>query len=639
MKNHFKPTLLALPVLLGVSSALAQGTAFTYQGRLFSGTNDANGLYDFRFLLYNDPTAGAIVAGPLTNSAVAVTNGLFTTTIDFGAGVFTGPPLWLHIGVRSNGLAVNFGPLSPRQPLTPTPYAITAENLDGGLPGSQLTGTLPSGVLCGVYGCAVTFNNLADVFAGDGSGLTGLNASALVSGTVNDARLSANVALLNKNQTFTGNNTFTSGTNSSKFIITNPGFYGSVDTNRFTGLALQYDGAYGESAIMASYNDGEAYLSFYTKASGFPVKKQVALDFFGNLALDQGNSNAGAINNGSFSGAGLTFGTGSGEGIASKRTSGGNQYGLDFYTSFANRMSIANSGYVGIGRQTPVTGSDFFSVRSTTSPGNYGGMYLDTTGTNTLPFYGYAMNGNAVGWTSINGNDNNKWFLYDAGSYVSFAPNTGNFGINTYSPSQALEVDGEFAMVRGLGNEQAYMGGDGAGNDVQFGSLNPNIMNVAFYNAASNAYMHIYCSSITINGGADLAEPFQISESDNEVPQGAVVVIDEDNPGHLKMSDRAYDTHVAGVVSGANGIHPGIQMLQKELLDGGKNVALTGRVYVQADASFGAIRPGDLLTTAATPGHAMKVADHAKAQGAILGKAMTGLKEGRGMVLVLVTLQ
>jgi len=68
-------------------------------------------------------------------------------------------------------------------------------------------------------------------------------------------------------------------------------------------------------------------------------------------------------------------------------------------------------------------------------------------------------------------------------------------------------------------------------------------------------------------------------------------------------------------------------------------VALTGRVYVQADAGYGAIKPGDLLTTSDTPGHAMKVIDHAQARGAVLGKAMSSLKEGKGLVLVLVTLQ
>jgi hypothetical protein len=66
---------------------------------------------------------------------------------------------------------------------------------------------------------------------------------------------------------------------------------------------------------------------------------------------------------------------------------------------------------------------------------------------------------------------------------------------------------------------------------------------------------------------------------------------------------------------------------------------LTGRVYCWANASYGPIEPGDLLTTSDTPGHAMKVTDHAKAQGAIIGKAMTELKQGKGLVLVLVTLQ
>jgi len=143
--------------------------------------------------------------------------------------------------------------------------------------------------------------------------------------------------------------------------------------------------------------------------------------------------------------------------------------------------------------------------------------------------------------------------------------------------------------------------------------------------------------TLTIRGGCDLAEPFQMSNQ--EIPKGAVVVIDDENAGKLKLSDRAYDHRVAGIVSGANGIEPGISLYQQGVIEGGQNVALSGRVYVQADASTGAIKPGDLLTTSATPGHAMKVADHSRSQGAILGKAMSALKDGKGMVLVLVTLQ
>ena len=142
--------------------------------------------------------------------------------------------------------------------------------------------------------------------------------------------------------------------------------------------------------------------------------------------------------------------------------------------------------------------------------------------------------------------------------------------------------------------------------------------------------------TITIRG-ADVAEPFDIDELD--LPKGTVVVIDATRRGGLKRSTAAYDTSVAGIVSGANGVDTGIILSQPGVNEGGQNVALSGRVYVQADATFGAIKPGDLLTTSNTPGHAMKVTEHGKAQGAILGKAMSELKTGQGMVLVLVTLQ
>ena len=142
---------------------------------------------------------------------------------------------------------------------------------------------------------------------------------------------------------------------------------------------------------------------------------------------------------------------------------------------------------------------------------------------------------------------------------------------------------------------------------------------------------------LTITGGSDVAEPFQMSAKD--IPAGTVLVIDENNPGKLAPSSGAYDSHVAGIVSGANGIKPGLSLHQDGALEGGQNVALSGRVYALADASNGPIRPGDLLTTSDTPGHCMKVTDHLRAQGAIIGKAMNSLESGKGMVLVLVSLQ
>lgn len=138
----------ALGFLIVADAAFAQGTAFTYQGRLQSGTNVANGAYDLTFTLFATNAGGGAIAGPLTNSAVAVSNGLFSVVLDFG-NQFPGAASWLEIGVRSNGVGA-FIPLAPRQPLTPTPYAVYAESASA----TNLVGTVPAANLSGVASLA-----------------------------------------------------------------------------------------------------------------------------------------------------------------------------------------------------------------------------------------------------------------------------------------------------------------------------------------------------------------------------------------------------------------------------------------------------------------------------------------------------
>jgi hypothetical protein len=154
---------------------------------------------------------------------------------------------------------------------------------------------------------------------------------------------------------------------------------------------------------------------------------------------------------------------------------------------------------------------------------------------------------------------------------------------------------------------------------------------------------NVACKVLQITGGSDLSEQFDIRAIKEDLPPspGMVVSIDPESEGDLIISTKAYDRSVAGIISGAGGVKPGMLMGQEgSKADGASPVALTGRVYCWADASHGAIQPGDLLTTSNTPGHAMKVADYTKAQGAILGKAMSSLEEGeKGQILVLVALQ
>src|SRR6266487_2506751 len=122
MKSTSLPLLgVALCSLFtAVNPVFAQGTAFTYNGRLTDSGSPANGNYDLTFSLFDAASGPTHVGSTLTNSATAVSNGLFTTTLDFGAGVFTGANRWLEMSVRTNGGGA-FTPLIPRNAITPTP--------------------------------------------------------------------------------------------------------------------------------------------------------------------------------------------------------------------------------------------------------------------------------------------------------------------------------------------------------------------------------------------------------------------------------------------------------------------------------------------------------------------------------------
>jgi hypothetical protein len=149
---------------------------------------------------------------------------------------------------------------------------------------------------------------------------------------------------------------------------------------------------------------------------------------------------------------------------------------------------------------------------------------------------------------------------------------------------------------------------------------------------------------VTVGGdvrltGADLAENFDIggtiSAADTE--PGTVMVIDAD--GGLTPSSVPYDTAVAGVVSGAGAYRPGVVLDERADKTGRIAVALVGKVHCRVDASHGAVRVGDLLTTSPTPGHAMRAADPTRAFGAIVGKALAPLAGGQALLPILVALQ
>ncbi|MBC8001227.1 MAG: hypothetical protein H7X97_01450, partial [Opitutaceae bacterium] len=142
--KHICRFLLACLLAPVVSQpAFAQSTTFTYQGRLTENGVAANGSNDLTFTLYDAASGGATVGVSNVVKSLAVTNGLFTVTLDFGAG-FDGRARWLEIAVRPGASAGDYTNLIPRQPITSTPYAIRASNLSGTVAASQIAGIISS---------------------------------------------------------------------------------------------------------------------------------------------------------------------------------------------------------------------------------------------------------------------------------------------------------------------------------------------------------------------------------------------------------------------------------------------------------------------------------------------------------------
>jgi hypothetical protein len=199
-------SLLLLPCVILMAfelSVCAQDTAFTYQGRLTQGDDPANGNYDFQFSLFSAPSGGTSLFAFSTNN-VAVSNGVFTVTVDFGESAFPSASRWLEIAARPNG-ALGFVTVSPRQPVTSTPYAIRALSA-----GSVPSGAITSAMLADG---AVTASKLAPgavsyLGAPDGSPTNALvvNASGLVGIGTDDPQagldISATVPILSARRLF-----------------------------------------------------------------------------------------------------------------------------------------------------------------------------------------------------------------------------------------------------------------------------------------------------------------------------------------------------------------------------------------------------------------------------------------------------
>ena len=422
--------------------------------------------------------------------------------------------------------------------------------------------------------------------------------------------------------------------------------------NTFTGYYAGYSNTTGQQNTFSGYQAGYSNDGNYNTFSGYKA----------------GYYNRTGYNN-TFSG----YGAGYYNTIGYHNTFSGHYAGERNKEGSRNTFSGSDAGRLNTEGNSNTFSGHAAGFYNTKGNGNTfsgsGAGFSNTEGHNNTFLGGGAGHSNQTGnnnvfignYAGFNETGSNKRYIgnSDANNLIYGNFSTGRVGIGTTSPGLKLHVNGDIDdFVRltrdgqsqvwdlGVGHAMAsgtfFIARSGTSRDfnidkdgrVGIGTTSPgarlDVLGKIRISDSSGTPI------VEMGEGLDYAEGFDVSDK-TKIGPGSVVVIDADNPGKLRLSDTAYDKKVAGIVAGAKGLGSGVR-LGSEGFDA--NVALAGRVYCNVDATQADVQPGDLLTTSATPGCAMKAADYKRAQGAILGKAMEKLEKGqKGQILVLVTLQ
>lgn len=687
-----RTTLVALLTFAGLLAAAsgvrAQGTAFTYQGFLTENGAPYTGSAELQPTLWDAASSGAqVAANSPARVVVSVTNGLFTTTLDF-AGQFPGMDRWLQLEVRTV-----IGPLTtlaPRQKVTATPYAITAGNVAGPVSAGQLSGTLLPGQLpAGVVTNGASGVNVSGTFSGDGLALTNVNAATLngLSSTAfwgtkgNWGAHPTNGAFLGTPDTvpfeirvdnrralrlepygdspnlIAGSHMNSVGSNLRGASIGGggsqdlpnqvnedfaciPGGLGNTASGRasvamgFGSMASgNYSTAWGSSAEASRLSAmafgsgaraiadnavalGKDNLASGVGASAFGIG--AIASGFGSATLGSGCSATGeravAIGFTSLASGGYSTAIGHGaisSGLGATAVGRGSVAAGDYSFAGGRQARANHSGSIvwadGVEDDFTSTGQNQFLIRA------YGGVGINTnnprgaalmvngdqriSGANTLEFgagvVGKEANAGKIG-------------------YETFTPGTLDIvGAGTSGVDRKLKlwaeggttfagpvtVSSSYLNVVGAGNEQAYLGGDGIGGDIEIGSRSVGIMTVGFWNSAAFSHMNVVGLSFTPTSDRNAKENFAAVDPAAVLAKVAALPLSAWNykadPATRHIGPMAQDFHaVFGVgpddkhiaTVDADGVAlAAIQGLNRKLLEelqrrDGENAALLARV-------------------------------------------------------------
>lgn len=587
--------VIIMSAMLGVTNASAQtmASAFTYQGNLDAEGLPFDGTVDLEFRLFTLSSGGVQVGQTMISTAVPVVGGAFAVSVDFGTAVFTGQDRFIEIGVRNPaGSTDPFVSLSPRQRITPAPYALVAQSLVAGNNFAIGTGTTPHTPLtfASTTGPKISLwgNATAQFGMGVQNSLYQLYTDSANSDFVFGHGSSTNFT---ERMRIEGTGNVGIGTNAPVAKLDVAG------TGRFTGFQLTGNGA-AAGRVLTSNAQGQA--------SWIAPSAQPWIFSGANISYSAGNVGIGT----SSPTAPLSFPSSIGAKISlfGDATS---RYGLGIA---ANQQQYFTDNAVSDHVFGYFSGSSFTERARITGAGR--GLFASEV---VITDGGVRKGGTAVSTSDLG--------LYSlaSGSWLRLVSNNAPIRFFTNGVQGAAFTPANNSAVMSIGTE----GNVGIGTDSPQAKLD----------VAGRARVDI----LEIDAGADVAERFDIAPaatSRMKPVAGMVVSISTKKAGSLIVSEHEYDRRVAGIISGAGGVNPGLVLGQPGTLASGEHaVACAGRVWCWVDAEFGAVQPGDLLTTSPVAGHAMKVSDASRAPGATVGKAMTALPSGRGLVLVLVSLQ
>jgi hypothetical protein len=439
-------------VLMIAARSQAQSTSFTYQGRLTDGGAAANGNYDLQFALFDSLTGGSQIGATQTVNAVAVSNGIFTVSISFGANSFPGANRFLEISARPSGNG-SFTLLSPRQQIGSTPYAIRSLNATSA--DTVAVNGLPVG--SGNYIQNTTNQQPSSNFNITGDGIAAGTLSAQVINATAQFSLDGDRILSGKgvNNLFAGGGAGTANTGFDNSFVGFQAGLSNVDgnANSFFGSGA------GKSNINGAGN------SFFGSSAGVKNSSAVANTFLGSSAGSSNTNgssntfvgNAAGMNN--VNGSGNTFiGTSTGltnvSGIQNTMIGTGATLGSDGIlnsTAIGHnaRVDLSNSLVLGSIKAINGANADTNVGIGTTTPANRLDVNL---GNSALTDPGITIQGQTSSFGDIglrikNTNGGNEWYIDSAGTGSNYGAGRLAFAIRgSGTPALSLEPNGNLVI-------------------------------------------------------------------------------------------------------------------------------------------------------------------------------------------------